>query len=115
MMPMHDLSLLAELLLAGLAGLLLGAFFFGSLWWTIRRTLLSSPSILWQISSPVLRMGITMLGFYVVGAASWQRLVVCLVGFVIARFAVTWMTRNWLQRQCDPMQQTKKASHAPQP
>ncbi len=113
MMSMYDLSMLAGLLFAGLAGLLLGAFFFGSLWWTVRRTLTSSPSVLWQVSSLLLRMGVTLLGFYAVGAASWQRLVVCLVGFIVARFAVIWMTRSWLQRQGHASDRTEEAGHAP--
>ncbi len=113
MMPMYDLSMMVGLIFAGLAGLLLGAFFFGSLWWTVRRTLSSSSSVLWHIGSLLVRMGITLLGFYVVGATSWERLLICLVGFLIARFAITWMTRNWLQRQCHPTHPTEEAGHAP--
>ncbi len=114
-MPTHDLSMAAALMFAGLAGLVLGAFFFGSLWWTLRRTLSSSRTVLWQIGSLLVRMGVTLLGFYAVGAGSWERLVACLVGFIVARFAVTRMTRSWVRRQNHSTRQCKELDHAPHP
>ena len=114
-MPMHDLSMATGPVFAGLAGLVLGAFFFGSLWWTVRCTLSSSRTVLWQLGSLLVRMGVTVLGFYAVGASSWERLVACLVGFIVARFAVTRMTRSWMQRQNQSTRQCKELDHAPDP
>lgn len=88
---MHDLT---ALLLAWLAGLLLGAVFFGGLWWTVRRGMVSTRPALWFFLSLVLRLSLVLLGFYFVGQGDWRRLVACLVGFVLARILVTRLTVN---------------------
>ncbi len=74
------------------AGLLLGAFFFGGLWWTVIRAVSSQRPALWFFGSILLRMSITLVGFYFVGGENWKRWLLCLLGFVLARFAVTWLT-----------------------
>ncbi len=81
------------LILAGAAGVGLGAIFFGGLWWTVRRGLSSPHPALWFLGSALLRTAITMTGIYFVSGAQWQRLVACLVGFIAARLVVTWLTR----------------------
>ena len=96
--------------LAGFAGLLLGAIFFGGLWWTVRRGLTSKQPALWFLGSTLLRMSIALAGFYFVGRSDWKRLLACLAGFVVARFVVTWLTR---QPREDHRSQTPEASHAP--
>jgi F1F0 ATPase subunit 2 len=42
--------------------------------------------------SLLLRTGVALSGFYLVGRDSWERLVVCLAGFLIARLIVTRLT-----------------------
>lgn len=74
------------------AGLLLGGMFFGGLWWTIRKGISSKQPAIWFFGSLVVRMGIALPGFYFVGHGHWERLLVCLLGFVIARFIVTRLT-----------------------
>jgi len=86
---------LAPLILAAdlFAGVLLGAFFFGGLWWTIR----SSPPSQWSglvfSSSLLLRMAIAVTGFYLVSHGEWRKLLACLAGFLLARIAVTRLIR----------------------
>ncbi len=63
------------LLLAGAAGLVLGAIFFGGLWWTVRKGLSSRQPALWFFGSMLLRMGIALAGFYFVGRGDWRRLI----------------------------------------
>ena len=99
-----------SLLLAGAAGLLLGAIFFGGLWWTVRKGLTARQPALWFLGSMLLRMGIALAGFYFVGRGDWRRLIACLLGFVIARFVVTWLTRSPVE---DHGSRTPEASHAP--
>ena len=82
---MNDIT---PLLLAGFAGLVLGAFFFGGLWWSLIKGLNSKRPGLWVFSSLMLRMGVTLVGFYAVGGGQWQRLLACGLGFFIARFLV---------------------------
>ena len=60
------------LLLAGVAGLLLGAIFFGGLWWTVRKGLSSKQPALWSFGSMLLRMAIVLAGFYFVGRGNWS-------------------------------------------
>ena len=87
---MHDTL---TLLLAWLAGWGLGAMFFGGLWWTIRKGVSSHQPALWFVGSLLLRMTLVLAGFYVVGRGHWERLAICLLGFVMARLVVTWLTR----------------------
>ena len=82
------------LALALVAGLLLGAFFFAGLWWTVRKGVSSKQPALWFFGSMMLRTGIILAGFYFVGCGHWKRLVTCLLGFVIARFIVTLRLRS---------------------
>ncbi len=79
---------------AGIAGALLGTLFFGGLWWTVRKGLTAASPALWFLASSVLRTGVTLIGFYVVGGRHWQRLIACLIGFVIARLIVTRLTQE---------------------
>ena len=92
-----------------IAGLLLGAFFFGGLWWTVRKGVKSERVALWFFGSMMLRTGVVMLGFYLLLGDSWQRMFIGLLGFFIARLTVTWLTR--VVEQPKPLAQ--EADHAP--
>ena len=81
------------LVFALIAGILLGAFFFGGLWWTVRKGLASKWTALWFFGSMLLRTGAVMLGFYFVMGDSWQRLLAALLGFVLARIIATRLAR----------------------
>jgi F1F0 ATPase subunit 2 len=89
-MTMTDALLL---LLCVPAGGALGAVFFGGLWWTVRRGLASGHPALWFMASLMLRLAITLSGFYLVGGGQWQRLILCLLGFIAARLVVERLTR----------------------
>jgi F1F0 ATPase subunit 2 len=75
------------------AGLLLGAFFFGGLWWTVIKGVLSESPSLWFFGSMLLRTSVTLAGFYFVGREDWQRWLLCLLGFILARLVVKWLIR----------------------
>jgi len=98
------------LALAGMAGLLLGAIFFGGLWWTVRLGVASRRPALLFLGSLLLRTVVVVTGFYFVGDGHWQRLLACLFGFVIARILVTWLAGPPLEHYNTP---AKEASHAP--
>jgi len=85
---------LGSMSLALTAGLLLGAFFFGGLWWTVRKGISSQHPALWFFASMLLRMSVALGGFYFVGRGNWLLLVACLVGFLVGRLFVTWLTRT---------------------
>ena len=82
-----------NLALAMVAGWLLGAMFFGGLWWTVRRGVASRRPALWFLGSLLLRMGIALAGFYLVGREHWPLLLMCLLGFVMARLTMSWLIR----------------------
>lgn len=75
-------------ILAALAGALLGTVFFAGLWWTTRRGLGSPRPARWFLGSLLLRGVVALAGFYWVAGSQWQRLLPCLVGFVLARVMV---------------------------
>jgi len=81
------------LVLAGVVGGLLGVLFYGGLWWTVQKGAVSEQPALWFFGSLMLRMGIVLTGFYLVSGGQWERLVLSLVGFVMARIVVTRLTR----------------------
>jgi F1F0 ATPase subunit 2 len=89
-----------DLLTAWLAGGVLGAIFFGGLWWTIRRGVSSQQPALWFLGSLLARMSVALAGFYFVSGGNWERLVACLVGFVTVRLVVTRLTRSKGEQQC---------------
>lgn len=66
-------------------GFALGIFYFSSLWLTVRKL----PTIKWPIrlfiGSYLGRMGITVVGFYLIMAGHWERPLIGLVGFMVAR------------------------------
>jgi F1F0 ATPase subunit 2 len=92
------------------AGLLLSAFYFGGLWWTVRRGLVSKHPAVWFSGSLLLRTSVALAGFYFVGRGHWERLMVCLLGFVMARVFLIWRTRPVLDIRTRP---DREASHAP--
>ena len=98
------------LMLALVAGVLLGTLFFGGLWWTVRKGVSSTQPALWFFGSLLLRMSIALAGFYFIARGHWERLLVCLLGFVTARLIVTRLTRPPVEPRNAP---AKEACHAP--
>ena len=96
--------------LALVAGFLLGGIFFGGLWWTVQRALSSKSIARWFLGSLLLRMGIVLAGFYFVARGYWLRLLLCLLGFLIARVVVLRLTRTPVEK---PPPLSKETSHAP--
>ena len=88
------------LFLSCVAGGVLGAVFFGGLWWSVRKGISSKQPALWFFGSLLLRMSIVLTGFYFVSGGHWERLVACLLGFVTARLAVTRLTRSKGEQRC---------------
>lgn len=97
--------------LALIAGALLGAFFFGGLWWTVQKGAASDRPAVWFLGSLLLRAGLILAGFYYVSQGHWSRLVACLLGFMLARFIVVkWLTRVQAEEQALG---EREARHAP--
>jgi F1F0 ATPase subunit 2 len=88
---MSEISMVA---LAVFAGFMLGAVFFGGLWWTIQRGFASAQPAVWFSSSLLLRTTMTLGGFLFVTHGDWRRMVGCLAGFLIARFLILRFSRG---------------------
>jgi F1F0 ATPase subunit 2 len=95
---------------AALFGGALGGFFFGGLWWTVRNVLQSKhPAVLIAVSI-ILRVSLTLYGFYIVSGGQWQRLAFCLVGFSTARYLIQ-VSMHKAQTHVAPS--VERSHHAP--
>jgi len=104
---MHDVLALGA---SGVGGAILGAIFFGGLWWTVHRAVSSAQPALWFMVSLLVRTSMVLAGMYVIAGGQWQRLIACLIGFAAARVGVMWFTRRAVMGQPGPPQE---ATHAP--
>ena len=71
-----------------LAGVPIGVVFFGGLWWTVQKAMSSKQPGLLFAGSLMLRTVLTLAAFYLIETGSWQRLVMCLTGFMFGRILV---------------------------
>ena len=94
------------LVMASMAGGALGAIFFGGLWWTVHKGVSSKRPAMWFLGSLLLRMAMALAGFYHTSGGHWERLLVCFLGFVLARPVVT--------RGMAASTTAREPSHAPQ-
>ncbi|MEP7109781.1 MAG: ATP synthase subunit I, partial [Ferruginibacter sp.] len=85
---------ISNIVLPFIVGLLLGVIFFGGLWFTVKKLTTSKMPALLVFSSFVFRIGIVLAGFYFIGLGDWKKLVLCLIGFIVARFAVIHYTKS---------------------
>ncbi|PRC91928.1 ATP synthase subunit I [Solimicrobium silvestre] len=69
-------------------GIVIGALFFGGLWWTTLKGVVSDNPALWFFGSLLLRTVGMLVGLHLVAGDDWHRAIVCLLGFIVARFAV---------------------------
>ena len=103
---------MTEMLTLGWAvgtGVVLGAAFFGGLWWTVRKGAACKRPALLFLSSFLLRTSIALAGLYFVAGGHWDRLLACLLGFVIARLIVTKFIGTPVVPRSSP---AKEAGHA---
>jgi F1F0 ATPase subunit 2 len=74
-----------ELIICLLAGSGLGTLYFTGLWWTVRKLpSVQNPALL-SLGSFLLRTVVAVMGFYFIMGGQWQRLLMCLLGFMTAR------------------------------
>ena len=69
--------------------MMLGGLFYGGLWWTVPSVLHAKQPALWFLASRLLRTAVVLVGFYYIGQGHWERLIACLLGFILAQFIVT--------------------------
>lgn len=87
------------MILAFIAGMALGMFFFGGLWFTVKKAVTSKIPGIWFFISFFLRVGVVLIGFYYISQEGWQSLIICVIGFIIARFVVINLTKTIDKKQ----------------
>ncbi len=91
-------------------GIALGIIFFGGLWFTVKKLITAKIPALWMLGSFIVRVGIVLTGFYFISSGNWQRVVICLIGFIAARFIVIYFTKaidaKQLQLKKEPIHET---------
>lgn len=93
------MSEILYMILAFIAGIAFGVFFFAGLWFTIKKAVLAKTPAVWFFGSFFLRIAVVMIGFYYIIQGGWQRLVICVIGFMIARVLVTQYTKSIDKKQ----------------
>lgn len=100
------------MIIALFTGVVLGSLFFGGLWYTVRKALASNSPALWFLGSFIFRMGIVLAGFYLImQRANWLDGLICLVGFITARFIVIRLTRAYELKTGLVNKEAKEVTH----
>lgn len=89
----------ADLIEALLAGIIIGAVFFGGLWWTVKRGRTSRHPAFLFLGSMAIRTGFCLGAFYLVADRSWQGFLACLLGFLVARLFIL----RWAPAEAEPL------------
>lgn len=82
-------SMVLHVSLAFFAGLLLGLFYFGSLWLTVQNLVKVKRPALLSFGSFFIRTGLTLAGFFAVMSGQWERAFACMFGFLVMRKILT--------------------------
>lgn len=82
------------LVLALVVGLIAGGIFFVGLWFTVQRLAVAKRPAPLLIFSSVVRVAIVLGAFFLVGRGHIDRMLVCLSGFLLARFVVIRLTKS---------------------
>ncbi|HEY9185267.1 MAG TPA: ATP synthase subunit I [Salegentibacter sp.] len=90
------------------AGVVLGILFFGGLWFTVKKVVTSKRPALWLIGSFIIRVSITLVGFYYLSQGSWKNLLISVLGFIIARSIIIHHTKSNEEKT---IQLKKQSSH----
>ena len=81
---MNDALALA---LAASAGAIFGAFFFGGLWWTVKKGVSSEKPAQLFLASLFIRTAVVLGGFYLALQSGTYRFIACIAGFITAHLA----------------------------
>ncbi len=85
--------MLINIFLPAVAGIVIGAFYFGGLWLTLGRLMSTKRPALLTLGSYLGRLAVCFLCFLLLArVAGWIGLLVCLAFFILARTA---MIRIW--------------------
>jgi len=77
-----------DVLLTLTIGIAAGTFYFGGLWWTVKKLPDTRRPAWLSLASFLLRAVVVLTIFYVATQGQWDRLLLCLVGFSLARLVL---------------------------
>ena len=77
--------LMTNLIYPFIAGLVLGVFYFGGLWFTVQRLPHLDNPALWAFVSFSFRLMLVLIGFFIIMGRNWENAVAALVGFILIR------------------------------
>lgn len=81
--------IIITLIIAFLFGLLIGLFYFGGLWVTIRKITQMKAGLALTMVSFLIRLLVSMFLFYfVLKMGDWRHLIAALVGFILMKFVL---------------------------
>ncbi len=83
------IAFILENLIPFIFGIILGTFYFSSLWITVRQLPTTAYPVRLFIGSFLGRIFVTLFGFYLIMDGQWQRILICLGGFILARIVLT--------------------------
>jgi F1F0 ATPase subunit 2 len=72
-------------LMAFFVGMGAGLFYFGGLWWTVRRLPSARQPALLTLGSFLLRTGLSLIAFCFASGGHWEGILASLLGFIIVR------------------------------
>lgn len=102
---MFDMTVFWTAAAAAVAGIALGGFYFGGLWWTVHRMLRAQTSLKLYFGSLWLRVAVLLLGFYAVTmAGDWRHLVASFAGFLAARIVLVRILGRHREMEPDEME-----------
>jgi F1F0 ATPase subunit 2 len=123
-------SAVLVLAIAAVVGVVLGLIFYGGLYWTVSRGLVSKRPALWFLFSLLARVSIVIAGFYFVSsypilgssvalapvltqstppALQMERLISCLLAFTITGLIVRWLSRPSKQERLPQLSELPKS------
>jgi F1F0 ATPase subunit 2 len=73
------------LVLAFFGGMALGAFYFMKLWKAVNKAVEGDMRATGFLTDFFIRTGVVTVGFFIIMSGRWERVVVALCGFIIAR------------------------------
>lgn len=97
----------AMLVASALAGVLLGTMYFGGLWLTVQRIERANHPVAILATSFIVRLGLVLVGFYLISDGRIERLVACLVAF--------FLTRLFFVKRIQPATERSAKAHGNQP
>lgn len=93
-----------------IGGVLLGSMFFGGLLVTIVYGFKSPRPELWFLISLIVRMSLAISGFVLISDGRWEKLLACLLGFLLARTIVFYQFPSLMNLNKAVQKETENAS-----